>query len=155
MLVLSNVTFVNVRTPLAATMPNSATPAPPSTGSGMPSTTAAILGSRPSSTRMMPAPVATWRVLTPVMATSPTFCANAVYGNVLKTPPITVPSPSARSPSASLPGVIFSSTISPTATMSPVVSVMMTIATISRAMTELTWKLGSPNWNGVTMPNQL
>ncbi|SKY05041.1 Uncharacterised protein [Mycobacteroides abscessus subsp. abscessus] len=88
--------------------------------------------------------MATWRDLTLVIATSPTFCANAVYGNVLKMPPSTVPAPSARMPSARRCGVIFSSTISPTATMSPVVSVMMTNATMIIAMIELTSKLGKP-----------
>ena len=78
MLVLFSFAFASVRMPLAATIPNRATPAPPSTGSGMPSTTAAILGSRPRTTRITPAQVATWRVLTPVIATRPTFCAKAV-----------------------------------------------------------------------------
>ena len=55
------------------------------------------------------------------MATRPTFCANAVYGNVLNTPPRTVPRPSAHTV-GKVSGVIFLSTISPTATMSPVVS---------------------------------
>lgn len=32
---------------------------------------------------------------------------------------------------------------------------MMTIATISSAMIELTWNVGNPNWNGVTNPTQL
>ena len=50
---------------------------------------------------MTPAAVATNRDRTPVSDTRPTFWAKAVYGNVLKTPPITVPRPSARSPSAS------------------------------------------------------
>ncbi len=66
-----------------------------------------------------------------------------------------VPSPSARSPSASFCGVIFSSTISPTATMSPVVSVMITMPTMSSAMIELISNVGTPNWNGVTKPIQL
>ena len=87
--------------PDAATIPNRAMPAPPSTALGTPSTIAETLGIRPRTTRITPAAVATNRERTPVSETRPTFCAKAVYGNVLKTPPMTVPSPSARRPSAS------------------------------------------------------
>ena len=71
---------------------------------------------------------------------------------MLNTPPSAVPRPSARIPSASLRGVIFLSTISPTATMSPVVSVMITTPTMIIEMMALTSKVGAPNWNGCGMP---
>ncbi len=103
---------------------------------------------------MPPAAVATYRERTPVSATSPTFCANAVYGNVLKTPPSTVPRPSARSPSASVRRDTGRSTTSPTATMSPVVSVMMTSPTTSIDTIEARSNVGRPKWNGVTTANQ-
>ncbi len=101
MLVLLNFTRLRVRMPLAATIPNSATPAPPRTACGMPSTIPPSLGMRPSTISTAPAKVATKRDLTPVKETRPTFWAKAVYGKVLKMPPSTVDSPSARSPSAS------------------------------------------------------
>jgi hypothetical protein len=65
MLALLNVTRVRVRMPLAATMPNSATPAPPGTATGMPATMPPNLGGRPGRIRTAPAKVATKRDLTP------------------------------------------------------------------------------------------
>lgn len=150
---MSSLTFASVRMPLAATMPNSAMPAPPSTARGTPSTSADTLGSRPRTTRIAPAAVATKRDRTPVSETSPTFCAKAVYGKVLKTPPMTVPRPSARRPSATWRRVTGLSTISPTAIMSPVVSVMMTMPTMSIDTIGTISKVGRPKWNGVTSPN--
>ena len=87
--------------PLAATMPNSAMPAPPSTGCGMPSTIAPIFGSQTEQDQHAAGEGGHVAAATPVIDTRPTFCANAVYGNVLKTPPSTVDRPSARRPSAS------------------------------------------------------
>ena len=86
------------------------------------------------------------------MDTKPTFCANAVYGNVLNTPPSTVDSPSARSPSASRLLSIFTSTICPIARMSPVVSVMITSATMHIDTIAETSNVGKPKWNGVLTP---
>ena len=59
MFLLLNFTLVSVRMPLAATIPNSAMPAPPSTARGTPSTTDDTLGMTPSTIRMTPAAVAT------------------------------------------------------------------------------------------------
>ena len=64
--------------PVAATMPNITMPAPPSTTSGTASTSAAILGSRPSTSMMTPPATQTQRERTPVTPTSPTFCENEV-----------------------------------------------------------------------------
>ena len=69
-------------------------------------------------------------------------------------PPSIVDRPSARRPSASCRGPTRFSTISPTASMSPVVSVMITRATMHIAMMALTSNVGNPKWNGVLMPNQ-
>ncbi len=69
-------------------------------------------------------------------------------------PPSMVDSPSARRPSASCRGSMCLSTISPMASMSPVVSVMITNATTHIEMTALTSKVGTPKWNGVLTPNQ-
>ena len=85
--------------------------------------------------------------------TSPTFWAKAVYGKVLKMPPSTVPRPSARSPSARLLRVTGLSTISPTAIMSPVVSVMMTMPTMIIETIAATFQVGRPKWNGVMRAN--
>ena len=67
-----------MRMPVASTMPNMTMPAPPSTTVGSDSTSAAILGSRPSTMRMMPPATQTKRLFTPVTATSPTFCEKLV-----------------------------------------------------------------------------
>ena len=64
--------------PVAATMPNITSPAPPSTKVGMDSTSAAILGSRPSTTMMTPPATQTQRLFTPVTPTKPTFCEKLV-----------------------------------------------------------------------------
>src|SRR5215212_8585642 len=94
----SKSTLERVRIPVAATVPKSAKPAPPSTGRGIAATTAASLGKSPSRIRNTPAAATTQRLLTPVRRTSPTFWAYAVYGKAFKTPPSAVESPSARSP---------------------------------------------------------
>ena len=59
MLRLSNLTLARVRMPAAATIPNRAIPAPPSTARGTPSTMAEIFGMSPRMMRMPPAAVAT------------------------------------------------------------------------------------------------
>ncbi len=103
---------------------------------------------------MPPAVATTQRLRTRVMPTSPTFCAYAVYGKVLKTPPRTVERPSARSPSASGRGSTLRPVISPTAIRSPVVSVIVTTATTSIDAIAETSKEGAPKWNGVLTPSQ-
>ena len=67
-----------MRLPVAATMPNITSPAPPSTMVGSDSTSAAILGSTPSTIRITPPATHTKRLLTPVTATRPTFCEKLV-----------------------------------------------------------------------------
>ena len=64
--------------PVAATMPNMTMPAPPSTTVGKASTSAPILGIRPSTTRIAPPATHTKRLRTPVTPTSPTFCEKLV-----------------------------------------------------------------------------
>ena len=85
--------------PLAATVPNNASPAPPSTGSGIAAMIAPSFGKSPSTSRIPPLTATTKRLLMPVSATSPTFCANALTGNPFNRPPETaVDRVSARSP---------------------------------------------------------
>ena len=74
----SNLTLLKARIPLAMTMPNMATPAPPKTELGMEATTAAIFGNKPRAMRMIPDAATTKRLLTRVTAIRPTFCAKAV-----------------------------------------------------------------------------
>ena len=69
----SNSTLLKARIPLAMTMPNMATPAPPKTAFGMEATTAAIFGKSPSAMRMIPEAATTKRLLTRVTAIKPTF----------------------------------------------------------------------------------
>jgi hypothetical protein len=66
--------------PVAATMPNITSPAPPSTKVGSASTSAPIFGMRPSTIRMMPPATQTKRLRTPVTPTRPTFCENDGVG---------------------------------------------------------------------------
>ena len=143
-----------MRMPVAATMPNITSPAPPSTTVGSDSTSAAILGSRPSTSRMMPAATQTKRLFTPVTATSPTFCEKLVYGKVLKMPPISVPRPSVRRPRARAGWSILRSVISPRARNMPVDSIITTIITSDMVRIITGSKTGTPKWNGSTMSNQ-
>ena len=67
-----------MRAPVAATMPNMTSPAPPRTTTGTASTRAAIFGIRPSSSMITPPVAVTQRERTPVTPTRPTFCENEV-----------------------------------------------------------------------------
>ncbi|MNY73193.1 hypothetical protein D3C86_2119250 [compost metagenome] len=67
-----------MRTPVAATMPNITSAAPPSTYCGIEAAKKASLGRQPSTMRMPPAVAQTQRLRTPVTCTSPTFCAYEV-----------------------------------------------------------------------------
>ncbi len=64
--------------PTTATVANIASAAPPRTGCGMPATTAAALGNRPSRIMMTPAEPTTQRLFTLVRRTRPTFSAKHV-----------------------------------------------------------------------------
>lgn len=74
----SKLTLPSVRTPLAATVANRTSPAPPRTGSGRAATAAPGFRTRPSTTRIMPPTETAKRLLVPVTATRPTFCAKAL-----------------------------------------------------------------------------
>ena len=80
--------------PAASTMPNIITPAPPMTGAGMIAITMASFGTNPATTRNSAPMVTTKRLMTPVKATSPTFCENDVFGSALKSAASEVPRPS-------------------------------------------------------------
>ena len=78
-----------------------------------------------------PAVATTQRLLIRVSRTRPTFSAKQVYGKELKTPPMVVAKPSARSARAMSSRTIRFSTISPVANTSPVVSTaVMSMTTI-------------------------
>ena len=64
--------------PVAATMPNITSPAPPSTTVGSASTSAPIFGIRPSTIMIAPPATQTKRERMPVTPTRPTFCENEV-----------------------------------------------------------------------------
>ena len=140
--------------PVAATMPNITNPAPPSTKVGSDSTSAAILGSRPSTIRITPPATHTNRLFTPVTPTSPTFCEKLVYGKVLKIPPISVPRPSVRRPAVKAFWSIFRSVMSPSARNMPVLSIITT--TITRLMVTISTgsNTGAAISNGSTKSNQ-
>ena len=107
-----------------------------------------MIGNRPRTTRIRPPALTTKRLLMPVMATSPTFWAKALWVKELKTGEMRLEIMSARSP---LPMRLEStsvSTISPTARMSAVVSVRMTSVTISIEMMAGSSKVGQPKAKG-------
>ena len=56
----SNLTLLKARIPLAMTMPNMATPAPPKTEFGIEATTAAIFGNKPRAMRMWATGMLPW-----------------------------------------------------------------------------------------------
>src|SRR5699024_686335 len=148
-------TELRVRIPAAATEPNSTMPAPPRTGGGMTAKTPPTTGSSPSNTRMTPPAVTTNRERTQENATSTTFWANADWVNELNNGATAEEIMYARRPTAIRRGVTSVSTISATAMMSAVVSVMMTRTTTSIETIAPTWNVGVPNANGVgkaTMP---
>ena len=88
-------TVLSMEIPAEATIPNITITPPPSTAIGMAEITAPTLGTSPQRIRNNAPMVTTWRLITPVMATSPTFWLNEVLGSPPKTPAIAVPSPSA------------------------------------------------------------
>ena len=139
-----NFTLDRVLTPDAATMPNSARPAPPNTGAGIAATSAAVFGIRPRTTNIPPAAAVTQRDRTPVIDNTPMFWANAVYWKVLNTPPRTVAAPSARRVSAMRLLSISVSVISPMASTSPVASTIVTSDTMHMAKTAANTKCGAP-----------
>ena len=143
-----------MRTPVAATMPNITMPAPPSTNEGTDATMCAIFGNRPSAMRITPPMAATKRDRTPVTVTSPTFCENDVYGNVLNTPPITVPRPSARRPRVRSSVESFLPVISASARNMPVDSTRVINITMHIEAMAPKWKVGMPKCSGVMTATQ-
>ena len=98
---------------------------------------------------MTPPALTTKRLLTPVIATSPTFCANALWVKPLKIGEMIEEPMSARRP---FPIRLRSTevlTTSPTARMSAVVSVMMTRTTMAIEMMPARVNVGRPKANGV------
>jgi hypothetical protein len=143
--------------PLAATVPNSASPAPPSTGRGIAAMTPPSFGTKPSASSLKPLVATTNRLRIPVMATRPTFWAKALAGNPLSNPPATaLDSVSARRPPTTARASFCRSipTISPMARMSAVVSVMITSITMVMETIAAISKVGVPKWNGVETASQ-
>ena len=131
-------------------MPNNASPAPPNTGNGSAAMMAPTLGKSPSTKRIPPLTATTNRLLIPVSATSPTFCAKALTGKPLSRPPETaVDSVSARSPFATVLRSAGRPTTTPIASRSAVVSVMITSITMIMDTMAAASKVGAPKWNGV------
>ncbi|CPU65191.1 Uncharacterised protein [Mycobacteroides abscessus] len=130
--------------PDAATEPNRTTPAPPRTGVGTAATTRPRTGSRPRITRIAPPAPTTNRDFTPVMATRPTFCANADCVKDPKNGDTMDDAMSARRPSAMRLRFTLVPTISPTAMMSAVVSVRVTRMTMSMEMIAAISNVGAP-----------
>src|SRR4051812_13776439 len=120
----------------------------PSTGYGTAATPRPSTGSRPRMTRIAPPAVTTNRLLTPVMATRPTFCAKALWVNPLKIGDTNEAPMSARSPLPIRRRSTRVLTISPTARMSAVVSVRMTSTTMVIDSTPARVKTGAPKKNG-------
>ena len=141
--------------PDAATIPNRAMPAPPSTARGTPSTTAETLGISPSTTRMTPAAVATQRERDAGQRDQPDVLRESrVRERVEDAADHRAEAVGAQAVGELTCALTGFSTISPTAIMSPVVSVMITMPTMSIETIEATWKVGRPKWNGVTRANQ-
>ena len=93
----------------------------------------------------MPPPIATtYRLLIPVSATRPTFCAKALHGKALNAGATSGESMSARRPCSTRFESTGVPTISPMARMSAVVSVMITRITIVIEMMAPIWNVGLP-----------
>ena len=98
---------------------------------------------------MRPPALTTKRLLTPVMATRPTFWAKALWVKELNSGEMALESMSARRPSPMRLESTLVPTISPTAMMSAEVSVSVTRMTISMEMIAAISKVGGPKANGV------
>ena len=142
-------TLARVRMPLAATVPNSTMPAPPRTGVGTAATTRPRTGSRPRITRITPPALTTKRLLTPVMATSPTFWAKALWVKELKSGEMALDSHVGAQPVADALGVDLGAD-----DLADGQDVGRGLGqghqdTISIEMMAATWKVGGPKANGV------
>lgn len=105
LLSFSRPALTRVWIPLAATDPNSTTPAPPSTGRGTTAISDAAMGHRPIRTRKPPPVATTYRLRMRVIATRPMFWAKALHMNPLNSGLTAEPRVSARRPAA----MVFSS----------------------------------------------
>ncbi len=143
----------SVRIPDTATEPNRTMPAPPSTGDGIAATTWPSTGKSPSTNRTAPPAATANRDRMPVIATRPTFCANADAGNELRNGATSVAAMSARRPSPTRFASTLVSSTSPMAMRSAVVSVMITRMTIVIEMIAPISNTGAPNANGVGSAN--
>ena len=140
--------------PTTATVAKIAMAAPPSTGGGMAATRAPAFGINPRRIMKTPAAATTYRLLTLVSRTSPTFSAKQVYGKEFSTPPRKAARPSARSARATSSEPTRFSTISPVAETSPVVSTAVISTTTIIEMIAAAENFGIPKENGVVTPNQ-
>ena len=85
----------SIEIPDATTMPNITMTPPPRTSIGTVRITPPTFGTSPQTIRKIAPMVTTWRLITPVMAMSPTFWLNEVLGRPPKIPAIAEPTPSA------------------------------------------------------------
>ena len=121
-----NFTLPRVLIPEAATIPNIMIPAPPKTGSGIIAISVATFGNSPRKKRIIPATVTTCLLATLVRGISPTFWLNEVLAPDPKNPAIKLPTPSAKSPFATLSCEFSTSHASSTAISTPTVSIVVT-----------------------------
>ncbi len=112
----------------------------------------AATGERPMRTRKPPPQATTKRLRIRVMATRPMFWAKALHMKPLKRGLIAEPRVSARSPAAMVFSSAGRSTISPSASMSAVDSVMETSMTTHMEMIAARANCGAPKWKGDGKP---
>ena len=139
--------------PVAATMPNIAMAAPPSTAGGIEATRNAALGNRLRVIRKIPAMIVTERQRTPVICTRPMFWANEEWVKVLKKPARNEAPASHSKPRRSMRGVTSWSVILPSARNIPVDSTKMITTTRHIDRIGARWNSGMPKCSGVTIWN--
>ena len=119
--------------------------------------TAPILGASPQTTRNTAPSVTTWRLITPVIAISPTFWLNVVFGIAPNTAASAVPTPSAQTAPDSSRSVARRPALpSQIASTSPIVSIDETNP-VRQKPTIAEAEIAKPKWNGlgsITQPRR-
>ncbi|MNY17817.1 hypothetical protein D3C86_1511580 [compost metagenome] len=136
--------------PVAATMPNIAIAAPPSTAGGIDATKNAALGSRLRTISSPPATMVTERQRTPVICTRPIFWAKEEWVKVLKNPAKNEAPASHNKPRRSIRGQTSWPVILPSARNIPVDSTKMITTTRHIDRIGASSNFGMPKCSGVT-----